>query len=94
MNHKLFGLLIVRGCGLHLYRVISVAKLSEAEAAHVRQVIHLVHEGTVAVGVQGNQGATEQIELDCELSGEGTVHIGEHLMGGQKVLGVVFEIID
>jgi hypothetical protein len=60
----------------------------------VRQVIHLVHEGTVAVGVQGDQGATEQIELDGELGSEGTVHIGEHLMGGQQVLGVVFEIID
>ena len=90
MYHELFGLLIVSGRGLHLDRVVTVAELSEAEAAHVRQVIHLVHEGTVAVGVQGDQGATEQIELDGELSGEGTVHIGEHLMGGQKVLRVVF----
>lgn len=69
MNNKLFGLLIVGGGGLHLDRVVAVAQLSEAEAAHVRQVVHLVHEGAVAVGVQGDQGAPEQVELDSELSG-------------------------
>ena len=59
MNHELFGLLIVCGSGLHLDRVVTVAELSEAEAAHVRQVVYLVHEGTVAVCVQGDQSPTE-----------------------------------
>jgi len=69
VNHEFFGLLIIRSRGLHLDRVVTVAELSEAEAAHVRQVIDLVHEGAVAVRVQGDQSATEQVELDGELSG-------------------------
>jgi hypothetical protein len=92
--NKLFSLLIVGSGGLHLYRVVAVAQLSEAEAAHVREVVHLVHEGAVAVGVQGDQGAPEQVELNSELCGEGAIHIGEHLVGCQEVLGVVLEIID
>jgi hypothetical protein len=92
--NKLFGLLVVGGGGLHLDRVVAVAQLREAEAAHVREVVHLVHEGAVAVGVQGDQGATEQVELDSELSGQGAIHIGEHLVGCQEVLRVVLEIID
>jgi hypothetical protein len=35
----------------------------------VREVIDLVHEGAVAVCVQGDQSATEKVELDGELSG-------------------------
>jgi len=69
VNHELFGLLIIRSSGLHLDRVVTVAELSEAEAAHVREVIDLVHKGTVAVCVQGDQSPTEQVELDGELSG-------------------------
>jgi hypothetical protein len=67
VNHKLLSLLIVGGSSLHLDSVVSVAQLSEAEAAHVSEAVHLlIHEFLVSVGVQCNQSTSEQVELDSE----------------------------
>ena len=51
MNHELLLILVVDGSSLHFDCVVSVAQLSEAEAAHMGEVVDFVHEGSVAVSV-------------------------------------------
>ena len=51
---KFLSRCIVNRCSLHLRRIITVAELGEAEAAHVLQVRYFFHEGQVALGMQGH----------------------------------------
>jgi len=94
VNHEFLGLFIIGSCGFHLDRIVAIAQLCEAEAAHVREVIYLVHKGTVTISMQGNQSTSKQVELDRELGCQRSIHIGKHLMSSQEVLGIVLEVVD
>ena len=85
---------VVFGGGLHFGSVVAVSKLGEAEAAHVLEAVDVLHEGQVAVGVEGRKRSTEQVELDRELGGERAIDHAEHLVGGEDVLRVVVEVKD
>lgn len=83
----------MRSC-LHLWRIISIAEFSETEAAHAFERVNSSHEWQVALSVQCHEGATEEVVLDCELGDEGGIGQTKHLVGSEKVLGIIIEIED
>ena len=85
---------VVDSSGLHLWRVVAVTKLGEAEAAHVFERVNISQEGQVAVGVQGHQSAAKQVELDSELGGKVAINHAKHLVGGKNVLRIIVEVED
>lgn len=49
VNNKFLFNLVVDGRGLHLWRVVAIAELCEAEAAHVLERAYIAHEGQVTL---------------------------------------------
>jgi len=94
VNRELLHRVVVNGSGLHLRCVISIAKLSKAEAAHMLKAIALLHELAMTLSVEACECATKQVELDCELSGQVSVDVTKHLVGGENVLWICLEIED
>jgi len=86
---------LVEDCGgLHLGCIISIAELSETEAAHIGQGINLVHEGQMSIGVQSHEGSSEQVELDGELGGHSSFDVGELLVAGEQIDGIIVKVED
>ena len=48
----------------------------------------------MSLSVKSHQRATEQVELDCEFSGQVTINGSEHLMSSEDVLHIILEIED
>jgi hypothetical protein len=46
----------------------------------------------VSVGVEAHHGASEEVKLDCELSGHVSVDLGQHLVASQEVLSIILEV--
>ena len=55
VDDEFLFLLVIRGRGLHLRRIVTVAELGEAEAAHVLERADFAHERQVALRVQCHQ---------------------------------------
>ena len=94
INREFLSLGIIDGCSLHLGRVVTIAKLSKAEASHVLQRRDLTHEGQVAFRVQGHQRSTKQVELHRELCRKVTIDRAEHFVSGEDVFRIVLEVED
>jgi len=92
VNSELLSRVVVVGSRLHFRRIVAVAELSEAEAAHVLEAVDLSHDGQVALRVETGQGTSEKIELHGELGGEGAVDLGQHLVGRENVMGVSLKV--
>jgi hypothetical protein len=85
---------VINGGGLHLWRVVTVAKLGEAEAAHNLEAVNLSHEWQVSIGVESHQSSAEKIELNGEFGGQSAVNLPQHFVSGEDIGGVVLEIKD
>ena len=75
VDHKLLGLLIIDSSGLHLWSIVSISQLSEAEASHVLERVNILQEWQVSLGMQSHQGATEKVELDGDLGGQVAIEL-------------------
>ncbi len=84
--------MVISCCSLHLRSIVSVAKLSEAETAHVFQAVDVLHYWQVTIRVQSHKCAAEKVELDSELSRKITIDVTEHLVCGENVLWVILKI--
>ena len=94
IDGKFLSLGVVDRSSLHLGRVVSITKLSEAEASHALQAIDLLHEGQMAFRMQSHEGTSEQVELDGEFSCDISIDLAEHLVSGENILWVVLEVKD
>jgi len=94
IDGKFLSLSIIDCSGLHLGRVVSITKLSEAEASHALQAVNLLHEGQMAFRMQGHKGTSEQVELDGEFSSNISIDLTKHLVSGENILWVVLEVKD
>ena len=94
VDHKFLFRRVVDRSRLHLRRIVSVAKLGEAEAAHVLQRIDLAHEGQVALSVQSHETAAEKIELDGKLRCKVSIDQAQHLVRSENILWVVLKVKD
>lgn len=92
MNCELLSGVVVVSSGLHLRCIVAIAELGEAEATHVLEAVHLSHNGQVALRVKASQCASEQIELHCELGGEGAVNLSKHFVGRENVMRVSLKV--
>ena len=92
IDGELFLAGIIDSCGLHLWCIVSVAQLCEAETSHDLKRINLLHKWQVSLGVQSHQTSTKQVELHSELGRDRAVDLSQHLVTSEQVHRIVLEI--
>ena len=82
------------GSCFHFNCVVSESEFSQSKAPNHLQTVNVLYDFVVPLTSQTHHRPAEQVELHCELGGEGSVYETDHFMGRKNVQGVIFEVVN
>lgn len=91
-DHDFLCLVVVGRESLHFNGIVAEPELGQCEAPDHGEVLDSLGDRFVPFGPQGNDRASEEIILDCELGRKGTIDIGSHLVISENLQGLIEEI--
>jgi hypothetical protein len=92
--NKLLGSFVISDSSLHLYSVVTISKLSKAEATKGTEVINLIKVVLVSLSRKSISRSSEKVELNSEFDGSRVINHSQELMSCKDIMRVVSKVTD